>query len=177
VCEGGYCVVDQNACPSVCNGGCDNSGTCNVTGNGGDNITCPPGKTCNISCVGNACGDITCTNADKCMIMCIGNSACGDVTCGAADCIVTCTGTNACGAVTCGAQQGGSKLGRCRVGCTGTASCGDVTCSNSCDCVVDGCAGAGDCGALLCPRVNGNFCTGTGANGPPCTDTTSGCSC
>lgn len=176
VCEHGECVIDDNACPDVCTGGCGSDGSCNVIGSGGDSITCPQGKTCNISCSGDACGSITCTNAEKCTIMCIGDNACHNITCGAGDCIITCDGTNACNDVTCGVQQGGTKMGRCRVGCTGTAACGDITCSNTCDCVVDGCAG-GDCGLLVCPRVNGSYCTGTGTNGDPCIDTTSGCSC
>ena len=173
VCESGYCVIDVNACPAVCNGGCGSDGTCNVNGGGGDSITCPPGKTCNITCTGDACGSITCTNAAKCTIMCVGSNACNNITCGAGDCIITCEGTNACNDVTCGTQ----KSGRCRVGCVGTSACGNITCSSTCDCVVDGCA-AGDCGTLVCPRLNGtNYCTTTGTNGAPCIDTTSGCSC
>ena len=153
VCEGGYCVIDENACPAVCNGGCSTDGTCNINGAGGDSITCPSGKTCNIDC--------------------IGDNACGNITCGIGDCIITCSGTNACGDVACGNHG----AGRCRVECAGTNACGDVACSNACDCVVDGCTTSG-CGTLTCPRLNGTtYCTETGANGPPCTDTTSGCSC
>jgi len=177
VCENGYCVIDGNACPGVCNDGCSSDGTCNVKGHGGDNITCPSGKTCNITCTADYCGSITCTNADKCTIMCVGDNSCGNITCGAADCIITCDGTNACGDVTCGTQQSGNKMGRCRVDCNGTNGCGNVSCGNSCDCVVGGCAGTGQCGTLTCPRSMGNYCTPTGANGPPCIDTTSGCSC
>ncbi|HSN27504.1 MAG TPA: hypothetical protein VLT45_14515 [Kofleriaceae bacterium] len=172
VCEGGYCVVDVNACPALCDGGCGSDGSCNITGTGGDSITCPSGKTCNITCVGGACGSITCTEADKCTIMCVGDSACGPITCGTADCIITCEGTNACDNITCGSRNSG----RCRVGCTGTNACSNISCSNTCDCVIDGCSG-GTCGALTCPRAGGSYCTGTGNNGDPCIDTTSGCSC
>lgn len=177
VCEMGYCVVDDNACPSACTGGCDTSGTCIITGQGGDSVTCPDGKKCDITCQGNACNNIDCTGAASCTINCVGDSACNNITCGAGDCIVTCTGTSACGDVTCGTQSMGQKMGRCRVSCTGSSGCGDVTCGNTCDCVIDGCTGNGDCGALSCPRANGSYCTGTGANGVPCIDTTSGCSC
>jgi hypothetical protein len=175
VCEMGYCVVDHDACPAECNGGCDASGTCMITGQGGDSITCPDGKQCTITCSGDACHDIDCTDA-SCTITCIGDNACHDITCGSGDCIIACTGTNACNNVTCGTQNAGQRMGRCRVSCAGTNGCGDVTCSNTCDCVIDGCTN-GDCGALSCPRANGSYCTGTGGNGVPCTDTTSGCSC
>lgn len=176
VCENGECVVDMSACPDVCNLGCGSDGSCNINGTGGDNITCPAGKTCTINCTGANCGSITCTNAAKCTINCVGDSACNNITCGAADCIVTCNGASACNDVTCGVQQAGTKKGRCRVECVGPSACGNVSCGNTCDCVVDGCTN-GTCGTLVCPRVGGSYCTGTGNNGDPCIDTTSGCSC
>jgi hypothetical protein len=180
VCEGGYCVVDDNACPSDCNGGCDltrTPPTCTITGAGGDNVKCPQGDHCDITCSDTACGNVNCTDAASCTINCTGTSACEDITCGSADCLITCAGTSACGDVTCGNQSSGTKDGRCRVSCTGTAGCGDVTCTNACDCVIDGCTGSSDCGALACPRSQGLYCTPSGANGEPCTDTNSGCSC
>jgi hypothetical protein len=177
VCESSYCVVDANACPNVCNGGCGSDGSCTITGAGGDSITCPDGKTCNISCTGDACGSIDCTDAAKCTIQCVGDNACNNITCGAADCILTCNGTNACNDITCGTQNNGNKRGRCAVTCVGASGCGNVSCGNACDCVVNGCLGAGDCGTLTCPRSGGSFCTGPGTNGAPCTDTNSGCSC
>jgi hypothetical protein len=181
VCEAGYCVVDENACPPQCNGGCDLTAsppTCTITGSGGDSITCPAGHHCDISCTGNACDNITCTGAVSCTVMCTGNSACNNITCGAADCLITCNGTSACNDVTCGVASGGGRSGRCRVTCLGSdGGCNNVTCTDACDCVLDGCAN-GTCGALSCPRASGNtYCTGTGANGVPCIDTTSGCSC
>jgi hypothetical protein len=53
-----------------------------------------------------------------------------------------------------------------------------VTCTSACDCVIEGCTGSADCGSLACPRASGTtYCTETGANGVPCIDTNSGCSC
>lgn len=182
VCEAGYCVVDPNACPTDCNGGCDltaNPPTCTINGAGGASVTCPPGHHCDITCSGSACANINCAGAASCTIMCTGTNACHNVMCGAADCLLTCSGTAACNDIMCGvAQTGGGKDGRCRVSCTGSPGCGDVTCTNACDCVIDGCTGTGECGVLACPKATGNtYCTGTGTNGVPCIDTTSGCSC
>lgn len=180
VCEGGYCVIDQNACPSDCTGGCDVTAsppTCVVNGAGGDSVTCPAGYHCDIICTTGACGNVDCTDAASCTIQCAGTSACQDVTCGTADCEITCAGTDACTDVTCGSQTG-NKQGRCHVSCSGTSGCGDVTCTSACDCVIDGCTGSSDCGALACPRAAGNtYCTESGSNGVPCIDTKSGCSC
>jgi hypothetical protein len=180
VCEAGYCVIDDDACPSLCNGGCDVNAsppTCIVNGGGGDNVHCPDGHHCDITCTDTACGNVDCTDAASCTIHCTGTAACEDITCGSAECEITCAGTSACGDVTCGNQAGGTKEGQCHVSCSGTSGCGDVTCSNACDCVIDGCTGSSDCGALSCPRVQGTYCTESGANGEPCTDANSGCSC
>ena len=182
VCEGGYCVIDENACPSVCDGGCDLNAsppTCRITGSGGDSVTCPTGHHCDITCSGDACGSVSCTGAASCTINCTGTDACGNITCGAADCVITCSGTSACNAINCGvATTGSSNNGRCRVSCSGTDGCGNVSCSSACDCVIDGCTSPGDCGLLSCPKATGNtYCTPTGSNGMPCIDTVSGCSC
>jgi len=179
LCEGGYCVVDENACPAECNGGCDLTAsppTCTINGSGGDDYTCPPGHHCDITCTGDACHDINCAGATSCTIMCTGDTACHDIICGTADCVITCSAATACHDITCGNLSTGTKAGRCRTTCA-TGGCNDITCTNACDCVIDGCSG-GDCGILACPKATGNtYCTGTGANGDPCIDTTSGCSC
>jgi hypothetical protein len=181
VCEGGYCVVDENACPSDCTGGCDlskNPPVCTVTGTGGDNFHCPAGHHCDITCTDTACDNINCTDAVSCTIHCTGTSACNNISCGSADCDVTCAGTSACSDVTCGNQSSGGNVGRCRVSCTGVSGCGDVTCTDACDCVIEGCTGSSDCGSLACPRASGNtYCTPSGGNGEACIDTNSGCSC
>lgn len=182
VCEGGYCVIDVNACPADCNGGCDlttSPPTCTINGVGGNSVTCPPGHHCDITCTGDACRDINCAGAASCTIMCTGDTACHNIMCGTADCLITCTGANACHDVTCGTlTTPGGKSGRCRTTCSGTTACNNITCTNACDCVIDGCTNAGDCGILACPKATGNtYCTGTGSNGVPCIDTTSGCSC
>jgi hypothetical protein len=179
VCEGGYCVIDDNACPSQCNGGCDLTAsppTCTINGAGGDSVTCPSGHHCDITCSGGACNNISCTGAASCTIMCTDGNACNNITCGTADCLITCSASGACNDVTCGVASGGARSGRCRVTCA-TGGCDNVTCTSACDCIVDGC-GSGDCGILACPKATGNtYCTGTGTNGDPCIDTTSGCSC
>jgi hypothetical protein len=178
VCENGYCVLPgTGTCPTTCNHGCNlitSPQTCLVIGNSGDDVTCPAGFRCTITCTPGTCGNINCSGAASCAITCSGDNACNNLTCGTADCTVTCSGTNACNDVTCGA----GNQGHCSVMCSGTNACGAVNCSNSCDCVIQGCATSGECGNLFCPRVNGNnYCTGTGNQGAPCIDTTSGCSC
>ena len=154
VCQQGYCVIDDGACPSRCTGGCDlstNPPTCIVDGTGGDSFDCPSDMQCTVTCNGTgACGDITCDQG--CVVLCTAPGACGDVSCGS------------------------SRNGDCQITCSGGGACGAVDCSNACTCDVV-CA-PGDCNTNSCPSRNGTHCTNNGTSDPgtTCSSTAqSGC--
>jgi hypothetical protein len=165
VCEGGYCVVDANACPAECVS-CDKSVTPHVcklpSGTGGSNFTCPTGIACEITCTGSStCNNITCNTGSTCTITCTGGSSCSDVTCNGTTCNIMCIGGSACDNVTCGS-------GRCIVDCSTDGSCASVHCANACACDVT-CGTAAACGGILCPRLPANkYCTASQVDGEPC---------
>jgi len=162
-CDQGYCVLlgsgsalqdaatdttpaDAVVCPQGCS--CDvSTSTCMIVGTGGQPVTCPSGWNCQIDCVGgDACGDITCTMAASCSVSCVGGGACGAITCGP---------------------------GKCDTMCTGGGACGMIDCSSSCRCDVE-CL-AGSCQQISCPMTpQGQYCTPTGSDGPPCSSSFAG---
>src|SRR5262249_48115210 len=101
-----YCVevVTQDAssgCPSACMT-CDfQTTTCVILGNSGNNIHCPSGWNCQITCMsGHVCGDVWC-GLGKCSVSCFDTGACGDIDChSSCQCDVTCP-TGDCGALSC----------------------------------------------------------------------------
>ena len=149
VCESGYCVVDNGACPGRCNLGCDittSPPTCRISETGGDNIHCPSDMHCEITCTNpGACGSIDCTDAAACTIDCNSPAACGDIDCG------------------------NNSQGQCTITCTGPNACGSITCDQACACDVS--CGNGACGTNTCPSAGGNSCT----SGSTCSSSPSGC--
>ncbi len=139
VCTGGFCIpgieppdapADGPECPAQCET-CDLVlQTCTVDCSVADNcndVTCPAGFACDITCSGNACDNIDCSAATSCTVTCDGSNACANVTCGPGTCDVTCTGNQACEI---------------------------VDCKDSCECDVD-CDAGNDCQAALCPAPTG----------------------
>lgn len=94
--------------PSVCDARCAAAGgacngdvctfVCQGTAACKDDLSCPPGMPCKVSCTGkDACRGVTCRDATSCIIECTsGDPACnGRVTCAGPSCAVTC-GVNGC---------------------------------------------------------------------------------
>jgi hypothetical protein len=129
------------ACPTVCNGGCDNR-TCVVLCAADDAcaapIQCPAGMPCQITCTGqNSCrNQIGCDDFFGCAITCNGAGACSDAT-------ITCGSVSGCD-VTClnGACEGASLEcgdGRCGATCFNNAMM-SVACGDSCQCTDGNCS-------------------------------------
>jgi len=106
-CSGGLCVVtgngsgsNNNGCPAACTT-CDvNAKTCAI--DGGNNVTCPTGWACNVSCSRQgSCDKLDCGGATSCTVSCSGVESCKDVQCGAGQCKVTCSGQASCAALDC----------------------------------------------------------------------------
>jgi hypothetical protein len=154
VCREGFCVQNGDAgapgdgapgdafvCPAICTS-CD-QGTCVIDCNGssacGQQVVCPVGMACRVSCGASACGNgIDCSGATSCTISCNQSSSCGS-------------------ALVCGS-------GPCAIQCDGQSSCaGHIDCSSSCKCDT-ACSGAGSCPfQSTCPGPaacrEGNACT------------------
>ena len=174
VCESGFCVVDENACPSECKS-CDMSVTphiCVLDGNNGASFTCPKNVHCDITCASaDACNNITCATGSSCTIVCSAGSACNDITCSGKSCNVMCTVANACDNVTCGGGDNGS----CAIACTADGACNSVHCPSACSCAVT-CGTATACGGISCPKGQGNkYCTASQNDGEPCITTAPNC--
>lgn len=216
VCNMGYCIVgtfrdagpdapiDAAICPDVCPGTACNfqTRTCNITGTGSGNITCPTGWNCVIGCASNgACEDIHCTSSLSCTVTCGTQGACNNITCSTGTCDITCDGndtTEACGNITC-------TGGKCGVNCLGSASCGGIAlgagggsaiCSGGSACLDITC-GAGPCdvqcnsGSAACGTITtaggaatvncmgsnacGNILSGSGALDATCTSGSAAC--
>lgn len=87
---GGKC--DGDACVITCPG----SARC------GDEIKCPTGMACRVTCGSKSCKRVTCNGADSCSVTCDGDQACSDqVTVNSASSTVICHGKDACKKVDC----------------------------------------------------------------------------
>lgn len=147
VCQEGYCI--KPTCPSTCPECSFATMSCPIVCNNpnkcGDNVVCPEGFNCVITCsASGACDAINCTEAASCDIACSTSNACGDIQCGDGACNVECTATNACA---------------------------DVACGDSCKCDVS--CPAGNCDANSCPMAD--TCTADGTTDTTCRSNRAGC--
>ncbi len=115
-CEGDTCVID-----------CTSDGSC-------ENLSCPSGLPCRVSCGKNACKRLDCSLASSCDITCNGKNSCEEVTCGSGRCEVACNGDKAC------------KRG---VECQSACAC-EVTCGGD-----DACRDRADCPLPICGWFDG----------------------
>ena len=179
----GYCVVgtfrdagidSPPVCPSICPQ-CDfASHTCNATGAGSGNITCPAGWHCGITCgTQNACGNVTCTSALSCTVSCTATGACGTVAVSGSD-TVDCSATSACGNVTAGTGTVTCSVDNaCHdvtssgpVLCQAAGACNDVRCtSGTCAITCDGDGTIKACNSITCTGKCTDNCNGSNSCG------------
>jgi hypothetical protein len=153
-CSGGVCFFD-----------CRATGSCST-----QQVICPAGVPCDITCGDRACtSNVICHAGSSCDIRCVGERACGSEVICEGDCNVICSGQNSCpggtgGAVqhlnlTCtGRQSCGSTVqcegDTCEVACTGQQSCARVKIFGSTNTLT--CTGQNSCGTDV--SCNGTRC-------------------
>ncbi|HEU4727605.1 MAG TPA: hypothetical protein VFT22_06945 [Kofleriaceae bacterium] len=150
ICDQGFCVEAERACPSPCDDCSFSAMTCQIVCNAANpcgSVQCPAGFACTIRC-GNpgACASIDCAQATRCDISCNNAMACGPINCGSGECSVDCSGSESCQAVD----------------CAGSCSC-DVKCNNPMACPAPSCP----MGPTQCTRNN--------ELGAPCDSSQQGC--
>ncbi len=124
-CTNGYCIVASSNCPAGCTS-CDTMAkTCTVESAGNNDVTCPAGYHCTITCGNNGCNNVDCSAAASCTIACSGLKSCNTVKC-AGDCALTCSGMGSCNNVDC------HSACACAVTCANNASCNTLSCVAGC---------------------------------------------
>lgn len=138
-CSTGLCVVvgtGSNGCPAGCTS-CDATArTCAIEG--GNNVTCPTGWSCNVTCSrANSCDKIDCDGATSCTVTCSGVDSCKELRCRTGRCAVTCSGNGSCDAVD------------CQDACACDVTCGLGACNSKPVCPMNSCSTPTGCSSVL----------------------------
>ena len=123
---------DSTLCAT--NGGTCSNGTCEITAQSGQAVTCPTLTSCDISCLQDnlSCRNgMTCAAGSTCAIHCEADHSCDNTStlaCSAGStCEIFCKGNHACDALTITCATGAT----CKYHCCGTNACGGFSCQSS----------------------------------------------
>jgi hypothetical protein len=135
---GRQCVQNGGRCfQGTCFFDCDQPDSCS------DQVLCPPGRPCEVTCGTRACSDsVVCGVGAECNIRCEGELSCARQVICSASCDVTCSGERSCRGGVGGSVERLALDCSGPQSCSGNVSCEGLTCQLSCS------------GAQSCPRVN-----------------------